>query len=98
MSIAETTLVGAIALILGISGAFAQQTLTGSIAKVDEANGKITIQQTQSGTIGAGTGSAVEDFKVQDGLMFNAVQAGDKVIVTVTDDGGVKTITKLQKQ
>lgn len=98
MNIAKITLVGAVALALGASGALAQQTLTGSITKVDELSGKITIQQTQSGTIGASTGSAAEDFKVQDALLFNAVQAGDKVIFTVTENGGVKTITKLQKQ
>jgi Cu/Ag efflux protein CusF len=98
MNIAKITLVGAVTLVLGASGALAQQTLTGSITKVDEANGKVTIQQTQSGTVGASTGAAAEDFKVQDGLMFNALQAGDKVIFTVTENGGVKTITKFQKQ
>jgi hypothetical protein len=35
---------------------------------------------------------------VQDGLLFNSVQAGDKVAFTVDEIGGVKTITKLQKQ
>ena len=80
------------------SGALAQQTLTGSVTKLDEANGKIAIQQTQSGTVGTSTGAAAEDFKVQDGLLFNAVRPGDKVVFTVTDVGGVKTITKLEKQ
>jgi Cu/Ag efflux protein CusF len=80
------------------SGALAQQTLTGAVTKVDEANGKIAIQQTQSGTVGTSTGAAAEDFKVQDGLLFNAVRPGDKVVFTVTDVGGVKTITKLEKQ
>lgn len=80
------------------SGALAQQSLTGSVTKVDEANGKIAIQQTQSGTVGTSTGGAAEDFKVQDGLLFNAVRPGDKVVFTVTDVGGVKTITKLEKQ
>ena len=41
---------------------------------------------------------AAEDFKVQDGLVFNAFQVGDKVVFTATEVGGVKTITKLQKQ
>ena len=80
------------------SSAMAQQAVNGSITKVDGANGKITIQQTQSGTVGATAGGAGEDFKVQDGLMFNAFQVGDKVIFTATEIGGVKTITKLQKQ
>jgi len=87
---------GAIALIS--SGALAQQALTGSITKIDEANGKITIQQTQSGTVGANSAGATDEFKVQDGLLFNGVQAGEKVIFTATEINGVKTITKLQKQ
>jgi Cu/Ag efflux protein CusF len=80
------------------STAMAQQAVNGSITKVDEANGKITIQQTQSGTVGATTGGAGEDFKAQDGLMFNAFQVGDKVVFTATEIDGVKTITRLQKQ
>ena len=44
------------------------------------------------------TGGASEDFKVQDGLLFNAFQPGDKVVFTATEVGGVKTITKLEKQ
>ena len=88
----------ATAVVIVSSGALAQQSLTGSVARVDEANGKITIQQTQSGTVGTATGSAAEEFKVQDGLLFNALQPGDKVVFTTTEAGGVKTITKLQKQ
>ena len=80
------------------SGALAQQALTGSITMVDEANGKITIQLTQGGTVGANTAGGTDEFKVQDGLLFNAVQAGDKVVFTAAEIGGVRTITKLQKQ
>jgi Cu/Ag efflux protein CusF len=96
MKIAKILLATAIVIIS--SGALAQQALTGSITKVDEPNGKITIQQTPGGTVGANTGGAAEDFKVQDGLLFNALQAGDKVVFTATEIGGVKTITKLEKQ
>jgi Cu/Ag efflux protein CusF len=88
----------ATAIVVISSGALAQQALTGSVTKVDEANGKIAIQQTQSGTVGTSTGGAAEDFKVQDGLLFNALQPGDKVVFTATEVGGVKTITKLEKQ
>ena len=91
-------LILATAVVIISSGALAQQSLTGSVTKVDEANGKITIQQTQSGTVGTTTGGAAEDFKVQDGLLFNALRPGDKVVFTATAAGGVKTITKLEKQ
>lgn len=98
MKTTKTILASAMVLALVSSGALAQQALTGSITKLDESNGKITIQQTQSGTVGANTSGAAEDFKVQDGLIFNAFQLGDKVVFTATDVGGVKTITKLQRQ
>jgi Cu/Ag efflux protein CusF len=98
MKITKAILASAMVLALVSSGALAQQAMTGAITKLDEANGKITIQQTQTGTVGANTGGAAEDFKVQDGLIFNAFQAGDKVVFTATAVGGVKTITKLEKQ
>ena len=98
MKITRTLLASGMVVAIVSSGALAQQASTGSITKVDEANGKITIQPTQSGTVGATTGGPAEDFKVQDGLLFNALQAGDKVVFTATKIGGVKTITKLEKQ
>lgn len=98
MKIAKLILASAAALAITGSGVLAQQSLTGTISKVDEAKGSITIQQTQSGTVGANTGGAGDEFKVQDGLMFNALQAGDRVVFTASEMNGVKTITKLQKQ
>ena len=102
MKIAKMVFATATIAMIG-SSAMAQQAVNGLITNVDEANGKITIQPTQSGTVGsttAGTGEdyKVQDFKVQDGLIFNAFQVGDKVVFTASDAGGVKTITKLQKQ
>jgi len=98
MQTAKVIFAGAALAVLSCSGAFAQQTMTGTISKVDEASGKIAIQQAQGGTVGASSGGAAEEFKVQDGLVFNAVKPGDKVAFTVTETGGVKTITKLEKQ
>ena len=98
MKIAKVIFAGAALTLLTCSAAIAQQSMTGTISKVDEANGKLAIQPTQGGTVGATSGGAAEEFKVQDGLVFNAVKPGDKVAVTVTDVGGVKTITKLEKQ
>jgi Cu/Ag efflux protein CusF len=91
-----STSAAAAALITG--GALAQQASTGSITKIDEASGKITIHRTQGGTVGATTDGASEDLKVQDGLMFNALKIGDKVVFTATEIAGVNTITKLEKQ
>jgi len=42
---------------------------------------------------------AVQEFKAQDGLLFNAVRPGDKVVFQVFDHpNGTKTITKLNKE
>jgi Cu/Ag efflux protein CusF len=86
------------ALTIAATTASAQQALRGSITKVDEANGKITIQLTPDGTVGASGASSIDDFKVQDGLMYNALQSGDKVAFTAETINGAKTITKLQKE
>jgi Cu/Ag efflux protein CusF len=86
------------ALTIAATAASAQQALRGSITKVDEANGKITIQSTPAGTVGASGAGNTEDFKVQDGLLFNALQSGDKVTFTAETINGAKTITKLQKE
>jgi hypothetical protein len=64
--------------------------LTGSIAP--------SRFKTQSGTIGANTGGAAEEFKAQNGLSLDALHAGDRVTFSATETGGIKTITKLQKQ
>jgi Cu/Ag efflux protein CusF len=39
-----------------------------------------------------------EDFKVKDGLLFNALQVGDKVKFSAEQENGAKTITKLEKR
>jgi Cu/Ag efflux protein CusF len=82
---------------LAISTASAQQVRHGSVSKIDEPNGTITIRQTPDGTVGT-SNAASSNFKVQDGLLFNALRAGDKVTFTVDDINGAKTITKLQQE
>jgi Cu/Ag efflux protein CusF len=98
MKIAKIMLAGTAALTIISSAALAQQALTGTITKIDRINGTVAIQQTQSGTVGANTGSAAEEFKAQGGLSLDTLHAGDKVTFSVTETGGTKAITKLQKQ
>jgi len=100
MKLVKIALASCAALTLIGSASLAQQATTGTgmVTIIDRINGTIAIRETQSGTVGANTGGAAEDFKVQDGLIFNAFQVGDKVVFTATDVGGVKTITKLQRQ
>jgi Cu/Ag efflux protein CusF len=97
MKLANITIAGAAALTIVSSAAFAQQTQTGTITRIDRTNGTVVIQQTPSGTTGAGSGSAAEEFKTQNGSMLDAIHAGDKVTFSITGNGNTKTITKFEK-
>jgi hypothetical protein len=102
MNIAKIVLAGSAALVIS-SAALAQQALNGTITGLNRLNGTITIQQTQSGTVGANTGGAAqegaaEEFKVQDVSSLDDLHAGNRVSFSVTEKDGIKTITKLQKQ
>jgi Cu/Ag efflux protein CusF len=98
MKIATIILAGATALAIVGSAALAEQPLTGRITKLDRINSTVAIQQTQSGTVGANTAGAAEEFKVQDASSLEKLHAGDTVTYSATEAGGAKTITKLQKQ
>ena len=98
MKIAKIILAGAAVLTIISSAALAQQALTGTVTRVDRINRTVAIQQTQSGTIGANTGGAAEEFKAQDGLSLDTLHAGDKVTFSATETGGIKTITKFLTQ
>ena len=63
MKIAKIMLAGTTVLTIVGSAALAQQPLTGRITKLDRLNGTVAIQQSQSGTVGANTGDAAEEFK-----------------------------------
>ena len=98
MTIVKILSAGAVALTFISSAALAQQAATGTITGINRLNGMIAIQRTQSGTVGANTGGAAEEFKVQGGLSLEDLHAGDKVSFSSTETGGTRTITKLQKQ
>ena len=90
-------LVLAIAALSLAGAAYAQDAMKGEIAAVNEATGEISIKQ-NSGTVGSGSTAAANEFKVQDGLLFNAVKPGDKVTFTAEKVDGVMTIKKLSKE
>jgi Cu/Ag efflux protein CusF len=75
--------------------AYAQQTLAGEVVTVDELSGKIGVKL--SGTVGASDTTSVTNFKVEDGLIFNAVKPGDKVSFTSERVGEEMIIKKLTK-
>jgi hypothetical protein len=96
MKLAKMTLAGSMLALIS-SVALAQQPLTGMVTTIDRINGTIAIQQTQSGTVGANSGGATEQYRVQ-GVSLDTLHAGDKVTFSVSESGGKKTITKLEKQ
>jgi Cu/Ag efflux protein CusF len=79
------------------ASAFAQQTRTGLVTRIDRISGTITIRDMPDGTTGANAGAASEEFKVQDGARLNVLHAGDRVSFAVSDTAGTKTITKIDK-
>lgn len=89
---------GVAALTIIGSAAAADQPLTGVITGLNRLSGTVTIQEVQSGTVGANATGAAEEFKVQDGLSLEDVHAGDRVGFSTSEKSGVKTITKLQRQ
>jgi hypothetical protein len=106
MKTASIMLAGLAALTLG-SVASAQQPMTGTVTRIDRIDGTIAIQlqktPTQSGTVGANTGGAKTDdpaeelkTKVQ-GNLLNVLHAGDRVKFSLTEAGGTKTITNLER-
>jgi Cu/Ag efflux protein CusF len=99
MKSAKIVLASSAALIVFSSVTLAQQAITGTgtITKVDRISGNIAIQQAQSGTVGANTGGVVSEFKLQ-GSSLDAWHAGDRVTFSATETGGMKTITKIEKQ
>jgi Cu/Ag efflux protein CusF len=86
-------------LALTMSFASAQEARRGTVVGLDEQTGSITILQSPDGTVGANNPARSSDkFTVQDGLLFNALREGDKVMFISQNLNGVSTITKLQKE
>ncbi|HEX7921665.1 MAG TPA: hypothetical protein VF583_11975 [Bradyrhizobium sp.] len=67
----------------------ASETLRGVVDSVDERNDTLLIRLSADRT---------EPFKVQDGLIFNAVRFGDPVEISVQTISGFPTIVGLTKQ
>ncbi len=64
----------------------ARETLHGIVTGIDERNDRLTLRLATNAT---------SDFKVQDGLVFDAVHCGDAVELTVENIAGAKTIVGL---
>jgi Cu/Ag efflux protein CusF len=95
---AKIILASATAAIVLTSAVFAQQATNGMVTQIDRLNGTMAIQEIQSGTVGASGGGASQQFKVQDAQLLDNFHAGDRVTYSTTENNGVKTITKMQRQ
>jgi Cu/Ag efflux protein CusF len=65
------------------------ETLRGVIDSVDQGHDTLKVRLSTDTT---------EEFKVQDGLIFNSVRYGDPVELTVERIGGARTIVGLRKE
>jgi hypothetical protein len=63
--------------------------LRGVVASVDQGSDMIEIRLSPE---------KAEQFRVQDGLVFNSVRYGDQVEITVQNIAGAKTIVGLKKE
>lgn len=98
MKIAGMIMAATAALTIIGTPALAEQMQTGMVTRIDRISGTISIRQMPEGTVGANTGAATEEFKVQDGARLNVLHAGDRVSFAVSESPGTKTITKIEKK
>jgi protein-tyrosine-phosphatase len=83
-------LVPALALAAGSS----KQTVRGTVTATDEGSDQITLQLPNDDS----EDFRIESFKIQDGLIFNAIRYGDRIEVTVESIDGARTIVALKKE
>ena len=96
MRLRQIMLAGATAFAMaGTSTASADQTFSGLVTVVDRTTGEILVKRDEAGTVGS-TAAAPEKFKLRDGIP-ESLHAGEKVTITYTESGGVKTATKVDE-
>jgi Cu/Ag efflux protein CusF len=104
MSMAGARIILASVAALSIIGseALAQEgQTTGRIIKIDQANGLITLEHKQGGTVGAAGANNLVGTYNMNGLTLNGLNSldvGDRVVFTEVQIGGVWTVTKIEKQ
>ncbi len=96
MTTIKSVCAAAAGLALISSAAWADQ---GTITQIDRTTNTIAIQQPLSGTVGVnGASAAAKPYKVQSPGSLENLHAGDQVTFSVTQSGGVDTITKIEKK
>ena len=98
MKIATFLLAGTATLTILISAAFAEDELKGQVTQVNRLNNTVAIRPIQDGTVGANTVGSEQQFRVKDGVSLEDLHAGNRIIYSVTDVGGTRTLTKFKVQ
>lgn len=62
------------------------------IENVDQRNDQISVR------LASGGGPRIREFKIQDGMLFDAVHYGDHIEFTVQTIEGAKTIVSLRRE
>jgi hypothetical protein len=97
MKLAKLILAGAM-LATVPSIVLAQQSQTGTVSIINRLDGTIAIKETPNGTVGASSGGATEQQFAASVDLLDSVHAGDRVTFTVSESGGKKTITKIERE
>jgi hypothetical protein len=98
MKIATFLLAGTATLTILSGVAFAQDDQTGQVTQVNRLNNTVSIRPIQSGTVGANTAGAEQQFKVKDGVSIEDLHAGNRITYSTTETSGTQTITKFKVQ
>lgn len=85
----------AIAATVAISGAAYAQAVNGTVTKIDEAQGKVTLNHSAIKNLDMDAMTMV--FRVQDAAMLKGLKNGDKVKFEADRVNGAITVTKIEK-
>lgn len=96
--LAKVILAGTATLMLAGASVSAQENQTGQVTKVNRLDNTVAIRPVQSGTVGANTGGAEQEFKVKDGVSLEDLHAGNRITYSVTETGGTRILTSFKKQ
>jgi hypothetical protein len=72
-----------------VSAALAQGAQEGQIVAMNERGGTVTLKLKDGST---------KEYRLRDGLVFNAVQVGDSIRFTTDQEGGQAVLSKIEKQ
>src|SRR5262249_4403279 len=96
--LAKFVIAGTATLMLAGTTVSAQEDQTGQVTRVNRLDNTVAIRPIQSGTVGANTAGAEQQFKVKDGVSLEDLHAGNRITYSVTETGGTKTLTGFKKQ